>query len=44
VYKSTDGGITWQTHTLDIRSSIRDFVIDPEETNNIFIALGEVLK
>jgi photosystem II stability/assembly factor-like uncharacterized protein len=44
VYKSTDGGITWQTHTLDIRNSIRDFVIDPEETNNIFIALGEVLK
>lgn len=43
LYKSTDGGVTWQTRTLDIKASVRDFLIDPQQNNIIYLALGEAL-
>lgn len=44
LYKSTDGGITWQTRALSTPASVRDFAVNPEETNIIYAGLGEVLQ
>ena len=44
LYKSTDAGATWQTHLLPAGASVRQLVIDSEEPNIIYAALGQPLQ
>lgn len=44
LYKSNDSGATWQTHGLTTGASVRDILIKLDETNVIYLALGEVLQ
>jgi hypothetical protein len=44
LYKSIDAGATWQTHVLPVVASVRELVVDPNETNLIFAAMGQVLQ
>ncbi|MDP2933093.1 MAG: YCF48-related protein, partial [bacterium] len=44
LYKSFDNGATWQVHALQNILNVRGMVIDPNQPNVIYMALGAVLK
>lgn len=44
LYKSSDGGDTWQIRALPGAVNVRDMVINPDETNLIYMALGAPLQ
>lgn len=44
LYKSFDNGATWQVHALQNVLNVRGMVVDPNQPNVIYMALGAVLK
>lgn len=44
VYQSLDGGINWSTQKLATQKRISDIVIDPKDSQSIFLAMRNVKK
>jgi len=40
-FRTTNGGVTWETRKLPTEQKVRHILVDPDEPNNIYLGMGD---
>jgi photosystem II stability/assembly factor-like uncharacterized protein len=41
IFKSTNGGVTWETKKLSTQQRVKQIIINPDEPNKIYLGMGD---
>jgi photosystem II stability/assembly factor-like uncharacterized protein len=41
ILKTLNGGVTWETHKLPTQQRVRHILVNPDQSNNIYLGIGE---